>query len=97
MTMTTNGKARFPLGQIVATPGALELLRESGENAAKFLNRHVQGDFGEVPDEDRRLNNEAIVEGSRIMSAYRTAKGERLWVITEADRSSTCLLKPEEY
>ena len=88
---------KFPLGQIVATPGALALLHESGENPAVFLNRHVQGDWGEVCQEDRQLNDQALVDGSRVLSAYRTAKGERLWVITEADRSSTCLLRPDEY
>jgi hypothetical protein len=95
MQATTNGK--FPLGQIVATPGALDLLRESGENPAQFLNRHAQGDYGEICEEDRMLNDQAIVDGSRILSAYRTSKNERLWVITEADRSSTCLLRPDEY
>ncbi len=95
--MIVNGKATFSLGQIVATPGALDLLRESGESPALFVNRHVQGDFGEMCDEDRALNNEAIANGSRILSAYKTAKGERFWVITEADRSSTCLLRPDEY
>jgi len=95
MTAILNGK--FPLGQIVATPGALDLLRESGETPAKFLSRHVQSDWGEICDEDKRLNDEAIASGSRVLSAYRTAKGERLWVITEADRSSSCLLRPDEY
>ena len=95
--MTTNSKAKFPLGQIVATPGALDLLQESGETPAKFLDRHVHGDYGEICEEDRMLNDQAIVDGSRILSAYRTAKGERLWVITEADRTSTCLLRPDEY
>jgi len=94
---TAKSKALFPLGQIVATPGALELLRESGEPPALFLDRHVHGDFGEVCEEDRLLNDQAIMDGSRVLSAYRTSKNERLWVITEADRSSTCLLKPNEY
>ncbi len=95
--MQTTTKPKFSLGQIVATPGALDLLRESGESPAIFLNRHVQGDWGEVCQEDRQLNDQALVEGSRVLSAYRTAKNERLWIITEADRSSTCLLRPDEY
>ncbi len=78
-------------------PGALDLLRESGESPAVLLNRHVEGDYGELCEEDRALNNEAITNGYRILSAYKTAKGERIWVITEADRSSTCLLRPDEY
>jgi len=88
---------RFPLGQIVATNGALEALAASGESASEFLKRHVSGDYGEVCQEDRMLNDEAIQEGTRILSAYRTSKGTKVWVITEADRSSTCLLLPEEY
>ena len=81
----------------MATPGALDLLRESGEAPAVFLNRHVQGDWGEVCQEDCQLNDQALIDGSRVLSAYRTAKNERLWIITEADRSSTCLLRPDEY
>jgi len=89
--------AQFPLGQIVGTPGALEALAASNQNAAQFLARHVEGDYGDVCEEDKRLNNEAIQEESRILSAYRTRNGAKLWIITEADRSSTCLLLPEEY
>jgi hypothetical protein len=88
---------KFPLGQIVATPGALEALEQSGQTAAFFLDKHVQGDWGEVSKGDKKLNDEALVSGERLLSAYRTLKDERIWVITEADRSSTCLLKPEEY
>lgn len=89
--------ALFPLGQVVATPGALEVLGEAGQDAAFFLDKHVQGDYGEVCEEDRQLNDEAVKEGSRILSAYRTIRGTKLWVITEADRSSTCVLLPDEY
>jgi hypothetical protein len=88
---------KFPLGQIVATPGALESLERAGQTAAFFLDKHAQGDWGEVCDEDKKLNDEALVNGERLLSAYRTLKNERLWIITEADRSSSCLLKPEEY
>ena len=88
---------KFPLGQIVATPGALEALAESGQTPDFFLDKHVQGDWGEVCNGDKKLNDEALVDGSRLLSAYRTLKNERIWIITEADRSSTCLLKPEEY
>jgi hypothetical protein len=95
--MTTNGKPKFDLGQIVATPGALEALRESGQTPQVFLAKHARGDWGEVCHEDAHLNDQALVDGSRLLSAYRTLKGERLWIITEADRSSTCLLLPSEY
>ena len=89
--------AKFPLGQVVATPGAIEVMQESGQNPAFFLDRHVQGDWGTVDEEDWQANEQALVEGSRILSAYTTLKGKKLWVITEADRSSTCLLRPEDY
>ena len=87
----------LPLGQVVATPRALEALQESGQSPADFLGRHSQGDWGEGMCEDKHLNDEAVKEGSRILSAYVTTKGTRLWIITEADRSSTCILLPEEY
>jgi hypothetical protein len=90
-------KMKFPLGQVVATPGALEALAESRQTAAFFLDKHAQGDWGEVCDGDKQLNDEALVNGGRILSAYRTLRGTKLWIITEADRSSTCLLLPEEY
>jgi hypothetical protein len=89
----------FPLGSVVATPGALSLLTDAGVNPAEPLQRHRRGDWGEVPDEDARENELSVGRGFRILSSYRvgTNKEERIWVITEADRSSTCLLLPEEY
>jgi len=88
---------KFRLGQLVATPAALEALSESGKTPAEFLTRHQHGDWGELDDEDKRLNEEAIHNSSRILSAYTLNSGKRLWVVSEADRSSTCLLLPEEY
>jgi len=88
---------KFPLGQVVATPGALEALEQSGQTPDFFLAKHASGDWGEVSKGDKKLNDEALVDGGRLLSAYRTLRNERIWVITEADRSSTCLLKPEEY
>ena len=88
---------KFPLGQVVSTPGALEALDKSGQQPWQLLVRHVQGDWGDLDAQDRRLNDEAVKDGSRILSAYTLTTGVRLWVITEADRSSTCLLLPEEY
>jgi hypothetical protein len=88
---------RFSLGQVVATPGALAALQESGQTPAFFLDRHARADWGEVCPSDAQLNDQALVDGSRLLSAYRTLKGERLWLITEADRSSTCILLPSEY
>ncbi len=87
----------FLLGRLVATPGALHALASSGQSSAHFLNRHGRGDWGDVDAEDKQLNDEAVKDGTRILSAYLTTAGVRLWVITEADRSSTCLLLPDEY
>jgi hypothetical protein len=87
---------RFTLGQTVATPGALELLAAVKTSPATLLDRHVAGDWGDVPAEDARENEFSIEHGFRIMSAYRMA-GRRLWIITEWDRSATTLLLPEEY
>lgn len=92
----------FLLGQVVATPGALAALDESGESPAPFLAQHATGDWGEVCPDDKRLNDEAVKDGSRILSAYRTAKGERIWIITEAadetgKREATTILLPDEY
>lgn len=90
-------KPMFDLGQVVSTPGAIEALQRAGQPAWEFLARHVRGDWGVVDDEDKAANDAAIQDGSRLLSAYVLKTGERLWIITEADRSSTCLLLPEEY
>lgn len=87
----------FPLGRCVATPGALEALSEAKHSAVPFLTRHQEGDWGDVSPEDKAANTLALLTGERILSEYRTAKNVTLWVITEADRSSTCILLPEEY
>ena len=87
----------FSLGQVVATPGALRALEESEQSAGEFLNRHVSGDWGELDEEDRKENEFSLKEGFRILSSYRLKRGTKIWVITEADRSATTLLLPEEY
>lgn len=94
--------ARFHMGQIVGTPGALEALQRSGQNPAEFLRRHVVGDWGDMSDDDKQLNEESLVDGSRLMSVYMTVKGTKLWIITEASddeghRCCTTLLLPDEY
>ncbi len=86
----------FPLGRIVATPGALEILAATATDPAELLSRHAAGDWGEVPPEDARENAYGLEHGFRILSSYEVA-GEKVWIITEADRSSTCLLLPREY
>ena len=92
MTLTV----RFPLGRIVATPAALDACAEAGISPARLLARHVAGDWGDVPPEDARENELSVAQGFRVLSSY-AAGEERLWIITEADRSSTCLLRREEY
>ena len=88
----------FFLGRVVATPAALALLASAGENMAELLTRHQSGDWGEVPPEDASENNFSVKHGFRILSCYAVGRaGERVWIITEADRSSTCILLPEEY
>lgn len=90
--------ARFPLGRVVATPGAVEVMDRQGIRAADLLRRHVTGDWGDLGDEDKRENDHAIGRGLRILSAYgKRDAPDRLWVITEADRSATTILRPDEY
>ena len=87
----------FPLGQVVATPGALAALKAASQNAAHFLHRHQHGDYGTIDPEDCNSNTAAIAGGERILSAFLLNTGDKIWVITEADRSSTCILLPDEY
>ena len=89
--------ARFPLGRIVATPGALAALEEAAEIPGTLLKHHVTGDWGDVNEDDRRENEHSLVQGCRLLSAYTLSNGTRLWVITEADRSATTILLPSEY
>lgn len=91
------GTPLFALGQVLATPGASELLETHQLTALPFLLRHVSGDWGDICAEDRQSNAEALQYGYRLMSVYELSKAEHLWIITEADRSSTTLLLPEEY
>jgi hypothetical protein len=86
----------LPLGRIVATPGALQVLVEAGEDPLHYLSRHASGDWGDLDYQDRRENELSLKRGWRIVSSYRM--GEKIiWVITEADRSVTTILLPEEY
>jgi hypothetical protein len=94
--MTTNNP-RFPLGQLAATPRALAALAAAGQSAAEFLHRHQCGDYGVVNDEDRKANDAAVQCGERVFSAYLLSNGTKVWLITEADRSSSVILLPDEY
>lgn len=86
----------FSLGETVATPAAVELLENAGVDPAALLKRHEFGDWGELDDHDCEVNRDALKHGKRILSCYRI-QGNRLYVITEADRSSTCILLASEY
>lgn len=87
----------FPLGEIVATPGALAAFTNNTQSPLPFLGRHQSGDWGDVPEEDRRENELSVRMGFRILSAYTLNDGTKFWIITEADRSVTTILLPEEY
>jgi hypothetical protein len=87
----------FPLGRIVATPGALAALERAKQPAACFVSRHAIGDWGELEPRDAAENEYGRAHGLRLLSSYTTVAGEKLWIITEADRSATTVLLPEEY
>jgi hypothetical protein len=89
-------RAPLPLGRVVATPGAWKLLMEARKHPFNFLVRHATGDWGELCTFDRRQNEIAVREGYRVLSSYDVLAG-RVWIITEADRSVTTILLPEEY
>ncbi len=95
--MEPKDNAKFTLGRVVATPGALAALEDSHESSVAFMRRHVTGDWGEVCEEDRQENEFSLKNGFRLLSAYRLRTGTKLWIITEADRSATTILLPEEY
>ncbi len=97
LEMLNEHKVLFPLGDVYLTIGAREALEESNQKAIEFLLRHQCGDFGNVCEEDKRENELSVKEGFRILSSYRTSQDVKIWVITEAERSSSCLLLPEEY
>ena len=85
----------FPLGQLLITPEAQNTL--SSASTLDALRRHAQGDWGELDDEDKRANDQALLDGTRLLSAYRDEHGVKFWIITEADRSATTVLMPEDY
>ena len=87
----------FDLGQIVATPAALNALRRSSQSPADFIRRHGGGDWGDVDEDDRTKNELSLEQGFRLFSVYHAANGVKFWLITEADRSHTTVLLPEDY
>jgi hypothetical protein len=94
---TTMNDLQFSLGDLTVTPGAQEAIANAGQDYLDFLDRHQKGDWGNLSASDKEENDKAVIHGDRIFSAYRTQKGKKLWIITEADRSSTCILLPEEH
>ena len=88
----------FPAGQIVATPGALALLEQANKTPLEFVSRHLRGDWGDDLCQDDKTENElSLKQGFRLLSSYKVTETEKVWIITEADRSVTTLLLPSEY
>lgn len=85
----------FPLGRLLITPAAQAVLTQ--DDLLTALNRHSRGDWGTVGEDDRKENDLSVKQGFRILSAYKTDKGETFWIITEAGRESTCVLLPSDY
>jgi hypothetical protein len=95
--MSRTGLILFWPGRIVTTPGALEAFRASEESPLDFLMRHLTGDWGDLSAVDKLENKLSVEMGFRILSAYTLKTGVKVWLITEADRSVTTFLLPEEY
>jgi len=89
--------SRFPTGQLIVTAGVDALIRHGRLKPSAYLARHLSGDWGDLCDEDRNLNDAALKSGDRLLSSYQVAPDLKLWIITEWDRSVTTLLLPEEY
>ena len=93
----------FPLGQMVMTSGVAARLGEDGENpefnlfVSKSILRHAQGDWGDLCNTDKQENNVSLLHGYRLLSAYEQEGLPKIWIITEADRSVTTVLFPDEY
>lgn len=95
-------KPKFELGQVVATPGCIEALKRAGQTPQEVLVRHLRLEQGELCDDDYHANEMSLMDGCRILSAFRLTTDVKIWVLTEAvgdngKRASTCLLLPEEY
>lgn len=93
----TAAAAKFFPGQILMTPGALDAFKTADDFPRNYLVRHLSGDWGEMSEGDKRENDFSVENGFRVFSAYHLKDGEKIWIITEADRSATTILLPEEY
>ena len=90
-------RARLPLGRLLATPAAVDAIQSAGASIFALVNRHACGDWGDLPEADREQNDLSVVAGRRVLSCYPLGGERKVWIITEADRSTTTLLLPEEY
>ena len=94
---SSDSGALFNPGRLLATPGVMEATKKAGQGIEPLLRRHLAGDWGDVCDEDRETNNEALELGNRLVSSYNLSNGVKVWIITECDRSATTFLLPSEY
>ena len=97
-----NDVRKFDVGRILSTPAAIETIRAAGQRSSQFLRRHMKCDWGVLCEEDKSLNDQALVDGSRLLSSYETVAGDKIWIITEAKdqngkRLATTILLPSEY
>lgn len=92
-----DAKPRFALGTVVATPGAYHAIINANDSFSPYLERHMSGDWGDLNDYDKGQNELSVEHGLRVLSSYVLEDGVKIWVITEADRSVTTMLLPEEY
>ncbi len=88
---------RFPLGELYITEGIVDLIERQGVDIAALIVRHLRGDWGDMDSHDRAHNDHALLTGDRLLSAYRVAETETVWIITESGRLETTVLVPDEY
>jgi hypothetical protein len=97
MSRHTKNRARFPMGKPAITPAAQAALDAAGIPSVLLLARHIHGDWGDLPVEDLAANELAVLTGKRLLSSYALPAGGKVWIITEADRSATTILLPDDY
>ncbi|QDH60965.1 hypothetical protein [Pandoraea pnomenusa] len=90
-------RARLLLGRLLATPAAVDAIQSTGASIYALVNRHACGDWGDLPEADREQNELSVVAGQRVLSCYALTGDQKVWIITEADRSTTTILLPDEY